>query len=174
MIRRPPRSTQSRSSAASDVYKRQDIHFSQSELPDNVHALQSIYLRMQVSNPKPNLQEVVRQVLRHLLGERGDQCPFPLLRAHTYLIHEVINLVASGTDFHCRIQESRGPDQLLHLLRGNGNLPVSRSSGGKDALGYRLYELLETQGSIVQRRGKPAAVVHQVLFPATIALVHAV
>ena len=27
MIRRPPRSTQSRSSAASDVYKRQDIHF---------------------------------------------------------------------------------------------------------------------------------------------------
>ena len=27
MIRRPPRSTQSRSSAASDVYKRQDVYY---------------------------------------------------------------------------------------------------------------------------------------------------
>ena len=36
MIRRPPRSTQSRSSAASDVYKRQDNRYAQTDMDDDI------------------------------------------------------------------------------------------------------------------------------------------
>src|SRR5450756_3226223 len=43
MIRRPPRSTQSRSSAASDVYKRQDIVFASSLNNDTVLSTLSGY-----------------------------------------------------------------------------------------------------------------------------------
>src|SRR5450756_882699 len=58
MIRRPPRSTQSRSSAASDVYKRQvwicAVHDERSLLPQGLM--------------RPDLV-VERQVVRDLLGE---------------------------------------------------------------------------------------------------------
>src|SRR5680860_1487538 len=66
MIRRPPRSTQSRSSAASDVYKRQDVI--------------SSHLRSEVAA----VDIVIESVWRHMLvDQHGSQ--FPQAQAHPAL-----------------------------------------------------------------------------------------
>src|SRR5450756_3168211 len=54
MIRRPPRSTQSRSSAASDVYKRQDFFYS---LSDN--SLYRRFISYRQDMPHERLQDFV-------------------------------------------------------------------------------------------------------------------
>ena len=50
MIRRPPRSTQSRSSAASDVYKRQARNYTQLIPTPRYHALKAIVASKELSN----------------------------------------------------------------------------------------------------------------------------
>ena len=52
MIRRPPRSTQSRSSAASDVYKRQDLQFSEKRITRDIRKT----ISSAVANAENNFQ----------------------------------------------------------------------------------------------------------------------
>src|SRR5450756_118047 len=59
MIRRPPRSTQSRSSAASDVYKRQRLHGSRAELAYAEHAHED---GEQKRSDSPELQDEVGKI----------------------------------------------------------------------------------------------------------------
>src|SRR5450756_2515645 len=58
MIRRPPRSTQSRSSAASDVYKRQKLFKAAAEA-ETVHALNHLRVTGQVKSTLENLGTAV-------------------------------------------------------------------------------------------------------------------
>src|SRR5450756_1503495 len=59
MIRRPPRSTQSRSSAASDVYKRQRLHGSRAE---PAHAERAHEDGEQKRSDAPELQDEVGKI----------------------------------------------------------------------------------------------------------------
>jgi hypothetical protein len=49
---------------------------------------------MQVAHPEAHLEQVVREVLAHLLGERGDQDPLVALYPDADLVHQVVDLVA--------------------------------------------------------------------------------
>src|SRR5450756_2034959 len=58
MIRRPPRSTQSRSSAASDVYKRQSLHPSTIICPITTNVVkESDILRVHIKKGVANMQK---------------------------------------------------------------------------------------------------------------------
>ena len=65
MIRRPPRSTQSRSSAASDVYKRQTLRAMAAEAADKVIG----YRKRQVLEPMSALERrIVHMALKDVNG----------------------------------------------------------------------------------------------------------
>src|SRR5678815_663246 len=92
MIRRPPRSTLDRSSAASDVYKRQSMHRSRRYLPRLAHSvlvlLPRLYQQLPIITlpvPGTRLQSarlLLVPLLIHLL----------LLRASVHLLYQLMSL----------------------------------------------------------------------------------
>src|SRR5450756_35355 len=102
MIRRPPRSTQSRSSAASDVYKRQALNTGNSGSMTTIHAnstlaaltkLSNLALRASADIPHAAIQAQIADVIAYVvqMERRGD----------TRRVSEVIRL--RGYDFNARL-----------------------------------------------------------------------
>src|SRR5450756_1637465 len=77
MIRRPPRSTQSRSSAASDVYKRQSLHPSTIICPITTNVVkESDILRVHIKKGISNMQQpsdLMIDQIRAIDNKRFDQ-----------------------------------------------------------------------------------------------------
>jgi hypothetical protein len=74
---------------------------------------------VQVPHPDPVLQQVVGEILGHLLGERGDQYPLVLLGPQPDLVDEVVDLALRRPDHHLRVDQPGRPDHLLdHLALG--------------------------------------------------------
>src|SRR5680860_247815 len=78
MIRRPPRSTQSRSSAASDVYKRQQQHvlhrvllLGNGRLLDEREATESTALRQGSTPPRSTRRNLIRNLAAQGTGRQS-------------------------------------------------------------------------------------------------------
>jgi hypothetical protein len=76
-------------------------------------ALDGVDVGVQVADPHPVLEQVVGEVLRHLLGQRGDQHPLVGLGALADLLHQVVDLAGGGTHHHLRVHQPGGADDLL-------------------------------------------------------------
>ena len=68
---------------------------------------------MQVAGADAVLQQVVGEVLGHLLGQGGDQDPLVALGPEPDLAHQVVDLALGRLDDHLRVDQAGGPDQLL-------------------------------------------------------------
>ena len=62
--------------------------------------------------------EVIGQILRHLLGERGNEHTFALGGAGVYLTDEIVDLPIYRTDNDLRIEQTGRTDDLLDHLTG--------------------------------------------------------
>src|SRR5680860_956406 len=86
MIRRPPRSTQSRSSAASDVYKRQDLgcRETQDNRPETGRRLQMRTVKKRILHVDLSTNEVTTSdfTAKGLLGLGGKALGVALLERH--------------------------------------------------------------------------------------------
>src|SRR5699024_6261764 len=51
----------------------QDVKNIQAHIPDDLRPLQGIDIRVKVTDPDPHILHIIRKVLRHALGESGDQ-----------------------------------------------------------------------------------------------------
>ena len=63
-----------------------------------------------------HLVQVVGEVLGHLLGERRDEDPLAPLDALPDAVDEVVDLALGGPDLDGRVDDARGPDELLDDL----------------------------------------------------------
>ena len=59
----------------------QDVELAQPQIAEDLNALDGVDVGVQVADPQPHLQQVVGQVLGHLLGERRHQHPVAPLGA---------------------------------------------------------------------------------------------
>ncbi len=116
--------------------------------------------------------EILRQILRHPLGQGGDQDPFFLSGAGVDFSHQVVDLAGDGTDFHPGVQQSGGADDLFHHLVCPFPLVWPGGCGDKDRLTDTPLEFLELQGPVVVSAGQPEAVFHQTVLPRMVAVIH--
>ena len=78
---------------------------------------------------------VLSQVLSHALGQRGDQHALAFADAFPNLVQQIIDLALHRADLHWRINQSRGPYDLLnHHARRLGQFVGTGSSRDIDQL----------------------------------------
>ena len=139
-------------SLAQQIDAHEHVEFSEAQAAQDLDPLEGVDLAVQITDPHPELDEVVREVLGHLLGEGGDENALVLLGAYPDLLDQVIDLTFRRPDDDFRIdQPGRAHDLLDHLGRG---LDLVRARSGRQE--HRLVdlpdELVEAQGPVVHRR----------------------
>jgi hypothetical protein len=120
------------------------------------------------------LRVVLGKVLRHPLGQGGDQHPLAPRRPLPDLVQEVVDLTRNRPHFHLGIGEPRGADDLLHHHSLAALELIGSGSGGYvDRLADAAHELGEVQRAVVEGRGHAKTVLHQGLLARAVAVVHA-
>ena len=158
-------------SLTQQVDSHQNIEVAHPQFPEDLHSLQGVYLRVQVPGANPHLQEIVGQVLGHLLGDGGDQHPLVRRRPPADLGQQIVDLSPSGPDDDLGVHQAGGADQEFHGLRTAPALEGTGSGGHADHLTGTVQPLIETQGAVVQSGGEAEPVFHQDLLPAPVSLV---
>ena len=144
----------------------------QAQIPDNFHALHGIDVVVHIAHLDPRPLEIGGQILRHPFGQGGDQHPLVPGGTLVYLTDQVVDLALYGTDLNTGIQQTGGPDDLLHNLSGAGALVLPRGSGHIDHLVDPLLKLRKFQRPVVKGAGQAEAVVHQGGLAGPVPIVH--
>ena len=127
---------------------------------------------MHVVHAHALVEQVVRKILRHALGERGHEHALTLGSAHLDLVHEVVYLATHRAQLDLGVQQARRPDDLLDLLLAHCLLVVTGRRRNVDELRYALLELIKAQGTVVERRRQTKAMVDKGYLARAIALIH--
>ena len=125
---------------------------------------------MEVANPDSELEQVVGEVLRHLLGERRDEHARIDVGATVDLRDEVVDLALGRLHDDLGIDESRGANDLLDDLRRRLALVGARRRRHEHDLVDAFGELLEAQWPVVHRRRQTEAVLDQRVLARPVAL----
>ena len=120
------------------------------------------------------LQQVVRQVLRHALGQSGHEHALLLCGAGADLIDQVVDLALGWLDRDLRIHQAGRANDLLHELAAGGrHFKVARRRRHIDRLSHALLKLIEGQRAVIHRGGKTEAKLHEVALARHVSLKHA-
>src|SRR5205085_388600 len=127
-----------------------------------------------VSHAYADLLEIVGQVFGHALGERRDEDALSLAFAQPDFVEEVVYLAAHRTNLDLRIDETRGPNDLLYddTFR-ELQLEIARCRGDEDRARREREKFVEHQGSVVERAGQTKPVLDQGELPRAVAVEHA-
>ena len=136
---------------AQQVDPDQHIELAESQPAHDFHTLDGVNVRMHVAHPNTHLLQIIGKILRHALGERRDQHAFALTFPQANLVQEIVHLPLDRADLQDRIEQPRGPDDLLddHTLR---QLQLELSGRRRDVYEprHQLHEFFEHQRAIVE------------------------
>ena len=151
----------------------QYIEGAETQVADDLGALNGADVGMQVAHPYIVFLQVVRQVLGHTFGQGGYQHAFVNRHPFVNLGEHIVDLGLGRSNLHARIHEPRGSYQLFHGVIGSFDLEVTGRCRHVDSLRRQALEFVEPQRPIVQRRRQAKAKFDQCLLAGTIAFVHA-
>ena len=91
------------------------------------------------------------------------------------LIHQIVDLVLTGTDFYLRIQQTRRTDHLFyyHAL-SLCQFKVGRGGTDVNNLVHHLLELLEPEWTVVEGGRQAESVFHQVALTTAVTSIHGI
>ena len=137
--------------------------------------LERVDLGVEVADPHAQLEQVVGEVLGHLLGERGDQHPLRRPR-HAVAISAIRSSIwpLVGRTMTSGSRRPGGPDDLLDDLVGHLAARTGPASPTGRRPGRPARELLEAQRPVVERGRQPEPVLDEGLLAGPVALVLAV
>src|SRR5882672_2476605 len=136
---------------AEQVDPHQHIHFLVPQRAEDLHPLDRVDVRVDVADVHARLEEILRQVLRHALGQRGDQHALAHFHPALDLLQEVVDLALRGTDRDLGIDQPGGPDDLLHDdALGFLQLVLRRRGRDEEGLAGHPLELVEAERPVVQ------------------------
>ena len=158
---------------AQEVDADEDVVLPEAKLADDLDSLQGVDLRVEIPGLHARFEQVVREVLRHLLGQRRHEHALAHVRAAADLAEQVVDLVLRRAQLDLGVDDAGGPDQLLADDGRIAQLVRAGSRGDEDRLSDPLQELVEAQRPVVERRREPEAEVDERLLPGAITLVHA-
>ena len=116
--------------------------------------------------------EVIGQILRHLLGERGNEHPFSLRRAGVYLADEIVDLPIYRTDNDLRIEQTGRADDLLDHLTGARQLILGRRCRNVHDLVQTVVELVKIERAVVIGTRQAESVLDQTFLAGAVAVIH--
>ena len=129
---------------------------------------------MQIPHLDAGLGHVLGQILRHALGQRGDQDAAALGDHDPAFRQKVVDLALDRTDLGHRIDQSGRPD---HLFREHPLDPVELPGPGRgadmDGLRAELLPFVETQRTVVQAGRQAEPELGQDRFAREVAPLHA-
>ena len=152
----------------------EDVELAEPQGAQDLDALDGVDVAVQVAHPQPLLEQVVGQVLGHLLGERGDEHAVALDDALVDLLDQVVDLALGGLDDHLGVDQAGGPHDLLDHLRADPQLVGAGRGRQEHHLVEPLHDLLEPQRTVVPGAGQPEPVLDERVLAAAVALVLAV
>jgi 4-carboxymuconolactone decarboxylase len=90
----------------------------QTEVAEDLDAVERVDLRVKIVGLDTHFLQVVREVFRHLLGERSHESALPAIDACVHLVQQVIDLPFGRLNLDRRVEQTGGTDKLLNdLLR---------------------------------------------------------
>ena len=150
------------------------VVFAQPKLAEQLDPAQGVDLGVQIPDPDPHLEQIVGEVLGHLLGQRGDQHALIALGALADLADQVVDLALRRFDDDLRVDQAGRPDHLLDELAARlAQLVCAGRRRQIDRLADPVGELLPGQRPVVDRRRQPEPEVDEVALARHVALVHA-
>ena len=158
---------------AQKVDAHQHVELAAAQIAQDLDALERGDVGVHVARLHSLVQQVVRQVLGHLLRQRGDEHALIARSALLRLVDDVVDLRCRAAHDDLGIQQAGGADDLLHLLLRHLLLVVARRGRHVHELRDAILELVEAQRTVVQAAGQTEAVLGQCDLARAIALVHA-
>ena len=140
----------------------QHVELPSPQVAQDLDAFERGDVGVQVAHPNPLLEQVVGQVLRHLLRERGDERALVRSRPPLDLADQVVDLALDRPNYDLRVDEAGRADDLLDDLLRDAQLVVARRRRHVDELRYPLLELVEPAAagcparSGAENRARPA------------------
>ena len=113
---------------AQQVDADEDVVLAEAKVADDLDPLERVDLRVEVARADAGLEQVVGEVLGHLLRERRDERPLASLLAPADLVQEVVDLVPRRAQLDLGVDDPGRPDQLLGHTRRMAQLPRARAS----------------------------------------------
>ena len=111
---------------AQEVDADEHVVLAEAQVADDLDALERVDLGVQVADLEAHLQQVVGEVLAHLLGQRGHQHALVLVDALADLVHEVVDLVARLAHVDLGVDDAGRADDLLDDSLGVRPLVLAR------------------------------------------------
>jgi hypothetical protein len=127
----------------------------------DLDALERVDLGVQVAHPDAELEQVVGEVLGHLLGERGDQHALVASTRAADLVHEVVDLALRWAHDDLGVDQAGRADDLLDDLLTVSSSYCAGVAETKTTCGTRSSELVEAQRPVVERARQPEAVLDE-------------
>ena len=105
----------------------QHVELAEAQVADQLDALHRVDLGVQVPHPDAHLEQVVGQVLGHLLGERGDQHPVAAFGPLVDLRQQVVDLALGRLDDDLGVDQAGRAHDLLDDLASSARSPSRRA-----------------------------------------------
>ncbi len=148
------------------------MEHAEAQIPQNRDPFQRLDVRMQITDLDAYFFEVIGQIFGHLLGERRDEHPLVALDTRMDLADQVVDLPFGLAHFDNRVEQAGRTDDLFHHRRAVLDLVRSRSRRDIDQLIGFLFELVELQRTVVERRRQTESVIDQHVLARLVAVVH--
>ena len=88
---------------AQQVNANKHVKYTKPQVTQNFHTLKRTDIRVHVARFQPAIKQMIRQILRHFLGKRGNKRALVAFRAHTRFIANVVNLRIDRAHFNFRV-----------------------------------------------------------------------
>ena len=150
----------------------QHIVHAETQIAHQLLPLDGLNIVVHVAHLDARRFEIVGQILRHLLGERGDKDAFALGGASVDFSNEIVDLAINRTDNDLRIEQTGRADDLLDHLTRARQLVLSRCCGNIHDLVQTVVELVKIERAVVIRARQAEAVFDQTFLAGTVAVIH--
>ncbi len=121
---------------AQQVDAHQHVEHAQAQVAQDADALERLHLRVQVVDLHAQLLQVLGQVLRHALGQRGHQDALAFLHPLADLADQVVHLPLGRAHFHLGVDQAGRADDLLDDLVGVLHLVGAGRGRGVDGVAH--------------------------------------
>ena len=157
---------------AQEVDAHQHVVFAEPQPANQRHAIHRRHVAVQVADADVHALQVLRQALRHPLGERRHQ--HALLFRHDLVdfSHEVIHLTRRLAEDDFGVKQPGRADNLFHNLGCVADFIRAGRCGDENRLPDALFKLLEQQRTIVKRRRQSETIFDKLVLARAVAVVH--